>query len=164
MRNRLSLIVLAALPLSVGLVAAQTPQAQPAQSGQSSQSTPAGQSTQPGQAAQPSTQNRSGTNYADVFLQKLAAQLGVTVERLKAAALAAGNATIDQGVQAGDLTSDRAAALKERLGQNPLRSGLAGFGRGFGGHGERGHGHGSRGDRGKGHGSGPDRGADSGVR
>lgn len=157
MKNRFPLIALAALPLTLGLVVAQTqtPQAQapqrvqPAQPGQSAPQTPGTQQNQgvpqaPGTRA-PSTQapQRSGTNYADVFLQKLAAQLGITVERLKAAAIAAGSATIDQGVQAGDFPSDRAAEMKQRLQDNPLS-----FGRGFGGPGGRGgHSHGPRGDR-----------------
>lgn len=81
----------------------------------------------------------NGTNYAEVFLQKLAAQLGISVERLRAAAVAAGSATIDQGMQAGDFPGDRAAGMKNRLQQDPLGFGGRG-GRGLGGHhhGERG--------------------------
>ncbi|WP_295823462.1 hypothetical protein [uncultured Deinococcus sp.] len=135
---RLPLIALAALPLTVGVVLAQqsasgtatdpTAQAQrvqPVQPGQTP-TTP----VQPGQAA---PRPVSGTNYADVFLQKLAAQLGITTARLKAAAIAAGSATIDQGVKAGDVPSDRAAEMKQRLEQNPF---AIGGGRGGpGGHG-----------------------------
>lgn len=132
-RKNVSLIALAAaLPLTAGLVFAQqsaTPQrVQPAQPGRTAPGTqnPGGQTT-------PTRPQASGTNYADVFLQKLAAQLGITVERLKAAALAAGNATIDQGVRAGDIPQDRAAEMKRRLQQNPFAFGGRG-GRGPGGH------------------------------
>lgn len=133
-RLNLPLIAWAALPLTVGMVLAQTgtaqdptmqAQAQRVQPAQPGATSPA----QPGQA-QPGT----GTNYADVFLQKLAAQLGITLDKLKAASTAAGTATIDQGVKAGDFTADQAAFMKQNLAQNPL--GLAG-GRGFGGPGGR---------------------------
>ncbi|GAA5512962.1 hypothetical protein Dcar01_01686 [Deinococcus carri] len=132
--KRAPLIALAAaLPLTAGLVFAAgtsaTPQrVQPAQPGQQAPGTAGGPA---GQTAPQRSQ--SGTNYEGVFLQKLAAQLGISVERLRAAAVAAGSATIDQEVRAGDIPSDRAAGMKGRLQQNPL-----GFG-GRGGHGPRGH-------------------------
>ncbi|WP_412029503.1 hypothetical protein [Deinococcus yunweiensis] len=159
---RLPLIALAALPLTVGVVLAQqstsgtaaapTAQAQrvqPVQPGQTP-TTPA----QPGQAA---PRPVSGINYADVFLQKLAAQLGITTAELKSAAIAAGSATIDQGVTAGDFPSDRAPEMKQRLEQNPF---AIGGGRGGpGGHGGHGPGMGRHGGSGLG---GPDgRGPDS---
>lgn len=130
-RLNLPLIAWAALPLTVGMVLAQTGAAQdPATQTQAQRAQPgAANPAQPGQA-QPGT----GTNYADVFLQKLAAQLGITLDKLKAAATAAGTATIDQGVKAGNLTADQAAFMKQNLAQNPLA--LAG-GRGFGGPGGR---------------------------
>lgn len=138
-KTRTGLLALAAaLPLSAGLVLAagaaaptQTPQVQTPQ-------TQVPQRVQPAQTRQP-----GGTNYADVFLQKLAAQLGVSVERLKAAAVQAGSATVDQAVQAGDLSSDRAAALKQRLQNAPLNFGLGGR------HGPGGPDHGGRGERGR---------------
>lgn len=159
---RLPLIALAALPLTVGVVLAQqstsgtaaapTAQAQrvqPVQPGQTP-TTP----VQPGQAA---PRPVSGINYADVFLQKLAAQLGISTAELKSAAIAAGSATIDQGVTAGDFPSDRAAEMKQRLEQNPF---AIGGGRGGpGGHGGHGPGMGRHGGSGLG---GPDgRGPDS---
>lgn len=159
---RLPLIALAALPLTVGVVLAQqstsgtaaapTAQAQrvqPVQPGQTP-TTP----VQPGQAA---PRPVSGINYADVFLQKLAAQLGITTAELKSAAIAAGSATIDQGVTAGDFPSDRAPEMKQRLEQNPF---AIGGGRGGpGGHGGHGPGMGRHGGSGLG---GPDgRGPDS---
>lgn len=162
MKTRLPLIAWAALPLTLGLAfAAQGTQStqtqstptqpkptQPTQSGQTlnQPGIPQNQTqSQPGQSAP-----RSGTNYADVFLQKLAAQLGVSVDRLKAAATAAGSATIDQGVQAGDFSSDRAAEMKQRLNDNPFAFGGRGPG-GRGGHGMHGRGGDmERGPRGKG--------------
>ncbi|MEF2280023.1 hypothetical protein V3W47_17150 [Deinococcus sp. YIM 134068] len=126
-KNRTALLALvASLPLTAGLVFAQqaAPQrVQPAQPGQSS--------AQPGTAP---TRQTSTTNYGDVYLQRLAAQLGVSVERLRAAAVAAGNATIDQAVRNGDLAQNRAADLKNRLQNAPLNfgrfGGPAGQGRG----------------------------------
>ncbi|UBV43610.1 hypothetical protein LAJ19_05185 [Deinococcus taeanensis] len=132
MKNRLPLIAFAALPLTAGLVLAQqgaatsqTPQrVQPAQPGQRS---PAQQNqTQPAQRPQ-----LSGTNYADAYLKNLAQQLGVTPEKLKAAAVKAGTATIDAALKAGDVPSDRAAEMKQRLADNPFA---------FAGHGPGGHG------------------------
>ena len=131
------MIALAALPLTVGAVLAQqssigaansTTQAQPqrvqpAQPGQRNQN-------QSGTGQQTRNQQGSGTNYADVYLQKLAAGLGISLDRLKAAALAAGNATIDQGVKSGDIAANRAADMKSRLKDHPF--GLLG-GRGTGG-------------------------------
>jgi pyruvate/2-oxoglutarate dehydrogenase complex dihydrolipoamide acyltransferase (E2) component len=154
-KKRTGLLVLTALPLTAGLVlaagtAAQTPQTQTPQT-----QTPRVQVPQRLQPAQPGSdqarpRQQSGKNYADVFLQKLAQQLGVSVERLKVAAVQAGSATIDQGVQAGDIRSDRAAALKERLQNAPLNFGFRGQGgrRGPGGHDQGGPGRMDGGPRG----------------
>ncbi len=57
------------------------------------------------------------TKYADAFLDKLAAELGVERSALGPATLAASNAAIDAAVAAGDLTATQATALKERLAQ-----------------------------------------------
>ncbi len=128
-KNRTALLALvAALPLTAGLVFAQqsAPQrVQPAQPGQSQNNARPG--TPPGAQT-------SATNYADTFLQRLAAGLGISVDRLKSAAVAAGNATIDQAVRNGDIPQDRAADLKARLQDAPLN-----FGR-FGGRGDLGRG------------------------
>ncbi|OLV19881.1 hypothetical protein [Deinococcus marmoris] len=145
------LIVLAALPLTVGAVLAQqsgtaaadaTVQAQQAQPQRV-------QPAQPGQrgAAGTQTRTRSGTNYGDVYLQKLAAQLGISLDKLKAAALAAGNATIDQGAKDGNIASNRAADMKTRLKDNPF--GMLG-GRGMGGPGGGPGGRGMQGPGGRG--------------
>ncbi|MDL2345576.1 hypothetical protein QOL99_15675 [Deinococcus sp. MIMF12] len=133
--NRQTLFALAAVPLTAGLVLAAsgsgTPPAQSAQPEQSQSS-----QAQPGTPRTPATP--PGTRSSDVFVQKLAATLGVSVERLRAAAVQAGNATIDQAVEAGDLSGERAARMKERLQNAPLN-----FGSGRGGSG--GHDHGGRG-------------------
>jgi hypothetical protein len=55
------------------------------------------------------------TEYADAFLDKLAAELGVDRSALGPATLAATNAAIDAAVAAGDIDADDAATLKERL-------------------------------------------------
>ena len=153
MKNRFPLIAWAALPLTFGIAFADQPQrVQPVQPGQAQQ----GQNRdQPGipqnQGGQRPTPPRdSGTNYGDVFLQKLAAQLGLSVDKLKAAAVAAGSATIDQGVKAGDFPSDRAAELKGRLNENPFALGGRGPGGpvGRGGHGMHEHGRGGPSERG----------------
>ncbi|MCP2013675.1 hypothetical protein L1280_000803 [Deinococcus sp. HSC-46F16] len=145
--NRPTLFALAAVSLTAGLVLAAsggTSQAPSTQAPQRVQPTQPGQA-QPGTGQTQPSQNQapsSGTNYADVFLQKLAAALGVTVERLKAAALSAGSATVDQAVGAGDLSAEQAAQIKERMQNDPLRFG---FGRGGFGRGDHEHGPGGRG-------------------
>ncbi|MFC4639338.1 hypothetical protein [Deinococcus hohokamensis] len=131
----LPLIALASLPLTVGLVFAQSTAApqrvQPAQPG-TGQTSPQTTPTAPG------TRQVQSTNYADVFLQKLAAGLGLTVDRLRSAALDAGGATLDQAVKAGDLTSDQAAEMKGRLNTEPFALGGGRFGGPGGRHGGRG--------------------------
>lgn len=134
MKNRLPLIAFAALPLTAGLVLAQqgatTQTPQRVQPAQPSQRNPAQQNqAQPAQPAQ--RPQFSGTNYADAYLKNLAQQLGVTPEKLKAAAVKAGTATIDAAVKAGNVPSDRAAEMKQRLADNPFA---------FAGHGPGGHG------------------------
>ncbi|WP_221088791.1 hypothetical protein [Deinococcus aquaedulcis] len=133
--KRLPLIALAALPLTAGVVLAGTVTANtPARSAPAAQAQPSPQTPQ----AAPRTP--SGTNYGDVYLQKLAATLGITVDQLRAAAVSASSATIDQAVKAGDMPSDRAAQMKAHLQDHPLGFGGRGFG-GPGGRGRPGHGH-----------------------
>lgn len=151
-RSPLPLIAWAALPLTLGVVLAQTtpqrvnpvpPGQTPSTQTQSTQTpstqTPSGQ-PQPGGQRGPGL-SQSGTNYSDVFLQKLAAGLGLSLDRLKSAATAAATATIEQGVKAGDFPSDRATQMKQDAAQNPFM--FAGHG-GRGGHGGH-HGMGGRG-------------------
>lgn len=134
MFRKTPLIALAALPLTVGAVLAQqssaaaatpTTQAQP----QRVQPVQPGQRNQNQSGTGQQRQQGSGTNYAEVYLQKLAAGLGISLDKLKAAALAAGHATIDQGVKSGDISANRAADMKTRLKDRPF--GLLG-GRGLG--------------------------------
>lgn len=158
--GRPALFALAALPLTAGLVLAasgsgSTPSAQAPSTQTPSTQTPSTQAPQQVQPAQPATSPTQATraNYAEVYLQKLAAALGVSAERLKAAALSAGNATVDQAVGAGDLSADQAARTRERMQNDPLRFGLGrgGFGRGGHDHGPGGRedGRGSRHDHGE---------------
>jgi hypothetical protein len=139
------------LAQQAGTATADAPQAQQPQRVQPTQP---GQRNQGGAGTQTASGPRSGTNYGEVYLQKLAAQLGISLDRLKAAALAAGNATIDQGVKSGDLAANRAADMKSRLKDHPF--GMLG-GRGMGGpggpggrgmHGPGGHRGGPRGEMG----------------
>lgn len=157
------LIVLAALPLTVGAVLAQQSAPVTAAADATAQAqqprTQRVQPAQPGQRGAAGTQTpaqpraQSGTNDGDVYLQKLAAGLGISLDTLKAAALAAGNATIDQGVKNGDIASNRAADMKTRLKDNPFgllrgggRGGPDGGPGGRGMHGPGGRGGGPRGD------------------
>lgn len=147
--NRLPLIALAALPLTVGLVFAQQGSATTADTTGTDITAQAPQRlkpAQPGRTQNGQTQNgqtqgqqdraaRSGTNYADTFIKNLAAQLNTTPEKLKAAAVKAGTTTIDAAVKAGDIPADRAADMKTRLAENPF---AFGGGRGPGGRGDHG--------------------------
>ncbi len=141
------LIALAALPLTVGAVLAQQSAPVTAAAVQAQQTQP--QRVQPAPGIRTVTQARpkSSTNYGDVYLQKLADGLGISLDRLNADALAAGNATIDQGVKNGDIATNRAAAMKTRLKANPFGMlggrGMGGLGGGSGGRGM--HGPGGRG-------------------
>ena len=59
------------------------------------------------------------------FLDKLASQLGITVDQLKTDIKAAESDMIDQALQDGRITQSQADALKQRLEQN---NGVSGFG------------------------------------
>jgi hypothetical protein len=78
------------------------------------------------------------TKYSDTFLDELASELGVERSALGPATLAASNAAIDAAVAAGNLTADRATALKARLAalEDPaVLLARPGFGHGPKGHG-----------------------------
>ncbi|HET7686775.1 MAG TPA: hypothetical protein VFM19_10240 [Candidatus Limnocylindria bacterium] len=79
--------------------------------------------------------------YCQAYVDALASELGITTDELATAARAAAAATIDAAVAAGDLTEERAAALKERLAEAEGNGCAMIGGRfGFGGHGGlRGH-------------------------
>ncbi len=97
----LASIALASVPVAVGVVSAQTAPAATAQA----------------------------TNYANVFLGKLASALGVSADKLTAGLKTAGNATIDEALKAQDITKAQADRLRQEVA-----SGQYGFfGHGFGG-------------------------------
>ena len=79
----------------------------------------------------------SGEAYCEVFMDTLAADLGVTRESLVAAGQSAANAAVDAAAEAGDVTEERAEALRERIAEYD-GSGCGWFGTGF----MRGFGHG----------------------
>ena len=68
--------------------------------------------------------------YCDVFKDSLASELGVTTDELMAAGKAAANAAVDAAVAAGDITEERATALRERIDASD-GSGCAWLGHGF---------------------------------
>jgi hypothetical protein len=53
--------------------------------------------------------------YCDVFLDTLASELGTTRDALSTAGRAAAIAAVDAAVEAGDLTEERATAIRERI-------------------------------------------------
>ena len=59
--------------------------------------------------------------YCDTWQQAFADELGVSVDKLLPAAKAASNAAIDAAVAAGDITADRATALKAKIGRASCR-------------------------------------------
>jgi hypothetical protein len=60
------------------------------------------------------TDDAAGT-YCDTFMDAFASELGVTVDEVTAAGKAAANAALDAAVAAGDITAERADALRERI-------------------------------------------------
>lgn len=88
----------------------------------------------PAQAAQPA-QSQAKSNYQSFYIDRLAADLGTTADKLKAAFTQARNETVDQEVKDGKLTQAQADKIKSNTNVRP------GFGFGFRG-GERfGRGH-----------------------
>jgi len=69
--------------------------------------------------------------YCETFLDAFASELGTTTEAVTAAGKAAANAAIDAAVAAGDLSEERATALRERIAEfdgpacGPFRAGWA---------------------------------------
>jgi len=57
----------------------------------------------------------AGSEYCDVYNDALASELGVTTDALAAARQSAAGTAIDAAVEAGDLSAERADALRERL-------------------------------------------------
>ena len=100
---------LVAAPITWGVVSAQTSPTSPA-----------------------ATATQSAVNYANVFIGKLAAALGVTQDKLNAGISSASTATIDEALKNQDITKAQADRLK--LDVQNGRSPFLGE-RGFGGHG-----------------------------
>lgn len=61
------------------------------------------------------TDAAAGGEYCDTFMDALASELGTDRAGLVAAGQSAANAAIDAAVAAGDLTDERATALRERI-------------------------------------------------
>ncbi len=81
--------------------------------------------------AQTPTPTPSGTNYQQLFLQKLASTLGISTSQLTSDITTARNQTVDQAVADGKLTQQQANNIKSKPAN--------GLGPGFGfGHGPRG--------------------------
>jgi hypothetical protein len=65
--------------------------------------------------AQSATQVTQMIGYSKVFVQKLAAALGVDQAKLEAALKTAGNATVDEALKNQEITKTQASALKARV-------------------------------------------------
>jgi hypothetical protein len=59
-------------------------------------------------------------DYSKVFVQKLAAALGIEQTKLEAAIKTAGNATVDEQLKNQDITKDQATQLKAKIAQGGL--------------------------------------------
>lgn len=96
-------------------------------------------------AREDETDTEPGT-YCETFLDTFAIELDASREELVAAAKAAANAALDAAVQGGDLSDERAAALRDRIegydGTGCDVAGLLRHGRGHGPGALRGRGHG----------------------
>lgn len=81
-------------------------------------------------------QTTQQNNYRQTFVQRLAAILGIDQAKLEAAVRQAGGDVISEAERNGDISKNRADALRKRLEQDPW-SGWhwgKGYGYGFGGH------------------------------
>jgi polyhydroxyalkanoate synthesis regulator phasin len=85
-------------------------------------------------AQTPTPTPSAGTNYQQVFMDRLAAALGTTTDKLKAALTQARNDTADQAVKDGKLTQQQSDSIKAKPGNVPLGPGF-GIGRNRGGSG-----------------------------
>ena len=72
------------------------------------------------QTPTPTPSTAGGTNYKDFFLNKLADALNITRDQLNSALTQAKNETVDQAVQDGKITQDRADAIKAQPGLAPF--------------------------------------------
>lgn len=69
--------------------------------------------------------------YCDVFMDALASELGTDRDGLVTAGRAAANAAVDAALEAGDMSEERAAAVRERIAAHD-GEGCGLFGKGFG--------------------------------
>lgn len=67
--------------------------------------------------------------YGQLFMEKLAARLGITVDKYNEAVKGARQDVLDQQVKDGRITQDQANQMKDRLDKAP--AGAAGFGGGM---------------------------------
>ncbi len=74
-------------------------------------------------AQTPAPADQAKTNYRDVYLDKLAAALGTTRDKLNAAFTQARNDTVDQEVKDGKLTQAQADKIKSSQAQGKFRFG-----------------------------------------
>jgi hypothetical protein len=69
------------------------------------------------------------------YLEKVAGQLGITVDALTEALKGASLETVEEKLDAGEITEERAAELRERIEAGEVTFGFGGAGRGHGSHG-----------------------------
>lgn len=69
-----------------------------------------------------STPGINRVRYCQDFVNHLSADLGINRDKLQAAMAKAGNQTIDDAVAKGDLTKERANAMKARISSQSLCS------------------------------------------
>jgi hypothetical protein len=81
------------------------------------------------EATDPET-TAAATEYCDVFMDTLASELGATRDELVSAGKAAASAAVDAALEAGDITEERATAIRERIDAAD-GTGCAWFGHGF---------------------------------
>ncbi len=72
----------------------------------------------------------TASEYCDVFMDTLASELDATRDELTAAGKTAANAAVDAALAAGDITEERATAVRERIDAAD-GTGCAWFGHGF---------------------------------
>ena len=72
----------------------------------------------------------AATEYCDVFMDALASELGATRDEIVSAGKAAANSAVDAALAAGDITEERATAMRERIDAAD-GTGCAWFGHGF---------------------------------
>lgn len=81
-------------------------------------------------AQTPAPDKQTRASYHELFLDRLASALGTTREKLTEAFTQARNETVDQQVQDGRLTQERADRMKSQQGMVPFGIGPRGFDRG----------------------------------